>query len=66
MTIMSLSTDSNTLYICLMEAAYWVLIISTESHLSRCIYIGEEYDENDAKFVALLTNPWVELKREKQ
>ena len=26
------------------------------------IHIGEEYGEDDVKFVALLTNPWVELK----
>ena len=28
------------------------------------IHIGEEYSEDDVKFVALLTNPWVELKNE--
>lgn len=27
------------------------------------IHIGEEYGEDDVKFVALLTNPWVELKK---
>ena len=28
------------------------------------IHIGEEYSEDDVKFVALLTKPWVELKNE--
>ena len=28
------------------------------------IHIGEEYDEDEVRFVALLTNPWVELKNE--
>ena len=27
------------------------------------IHIGEEYDEGEVRFAALLTNPWVELKR---
>lgn len=27
------------------------------------IHIGEEYNEDDVVFVALLTNPWVELKK---
>lgn len=28
------------------------------------IHYGEEYQEEDVLFVALLTNPWVELKNE--
>ena len=28
------------------------------------IHIGEEYNESEVKFVAQLTNPWVELKNE--
>ena len=28
------------------------------------IHYGEEYSEDDVVFVALLTNPWVELKNE--
>ena len=29
------------------------------------IHYGEEYSEDDVQFIALLTNPWVELKNEK-